>query len=236
MKQELDMVFREPRYGFAEASRLVGMSTTRVRRWLKGYRYSWDVSGEVRLGKQGPIVHDGQDDPKLGASFFDLIELIFARAFVEKGIPIQRIRSALFEAKEVFELDYPFAHRRFFTDGSEIYLEVKKEHPEQLLQLFSGGQWVIPEVIHAMSEQITFDSATGMPLDWWPRGKDGGIIVNPRVSFGAPTLASIRIKTSNIYDLFRAENRERSTVAQWYGISEEDVYSAVEFEEQLLVA
>jgi len=229
-------MLREPRYGIAEASRFVGMRASRVRRWLKGYSYKWSVGGEVRRGSQEPIVVDAGAEGKQGAAFLDIIELLFARSFVDKGFPLQRVRAALGEAKTIFHLEYPFAQQQFFTDGREIYLQVKKNEPEHLLQLFSKGQWVFPQVIHAVSEQITFDSESGMPLDWWPRGKEGGVLISPRISFGAPSLAGLNVKTSNIYDLFVAEDRDPDAVAKWYRIPARDVLAAVEFEERLAAA
>ncbi len=236
MDEITENLMREPRYGVAEAARLVGMSASRVRRWLRGYQYKWNVDGETKYGSQDPVVQHEKVEESQGASFLDLIELLFARAFVDKGFPLQKIRAALDEARGLLRLDYPFARRRFFTDGSEIYLQLEKNSARHLLQLFSGGQWAIPEVIHSIAEQIRFDDPTGLPLDWWPRGRKGGVFLSPRISFGAPTLARRHVKTSNVYDLFLAEGRSLIAVADWYAIEPDDVKAAVEFEQELLAA
>ena len=171
-----------------------------------------------------------------GASFLDLVELLFAKKFTDEGFSLQRIRAALEEARLVFELDYPFASQMFFMDGREIYVQVREEGSEHLLQLFSGGQWVIRDVITMMARQLTFDEMTGLPLDWWPLGKDRGVVLSPMVSFGAPSLAARHVKTVNIHDLYVAENRDSEVVSNWFDIPLDDVQAAIEFEELLLVA
>lgn len=236
MKPSLEMALREPRYGNTETSRFVGMSRNRVARWLKGYSYTWDTARAKKKGRQDPVVKRANGRGENGASFLDLVELLFAKKFVDRGFSLQRIRAALEEARSLLELDYPFASQKFFTDGSEIYLQVREEKPEHLLQLFSGGQWVIPDVIHTFAKQLTFDEATGMPLDWWPLGKDRGVLLSPMVSFGAPSLASRYIKTVNIHDFYLAEGCDPNAVSEWFNVPLEDVEAAIEFEEFLLAA
>lgn len=236
MKPNLEMALREPRYGTAETSRFVGMSRSRVARWLKGYSYTWDTTRAKKKGRQDPVVKRANGRGRNGASFLDLVELLFAKKFVDKGFSLQRIRAALEEARSLLELDYPFASRKFFTDGSEIYFQVREEEPEHLLQLFSGGQWVIPDVIHTFAQQLTFDEASGMPIDWWPLGKNRGVVLSPMVSFGAPSLASRHIKTVNVHDLFLAEGQDSNAVSDWFDLPLADVQAAIEFEELLLAA
>jgi uncharacterized protein (DUF433 family) len=236
MKPRLEAALREPRYGIAETSRFVGMGRTRVARWLKGYSYTWDTKRAIKKGRQDPVVKRANGRGESGASFLDLIELLFAKKFVDQGFSLQRVRAALEEARSLLELDYPFASQKFFTDGSEIYLQVREEAPEHLLQLFSGGQWVIPDVIHTFAQQLTFDDVTGRPLDWWPLGKERSVVLNPLVSFGAPSVASHHVKTVNVHDLYVAEGRNPAIVAGWFEIPLHDVRAAVEFEELLLAA
>ena len=82
------------------------------------------------------------------ASFLDLIDLLFVKKFVEYGLSIQRLRQALAEADRIFD-GHHFAQRRFWTEGSDIYLEIspRRSEAEALLQLLSGGQWAIAPVI-----------------------------------------------------------------------------------------
>ncbi len=235
MDSQIEKALREPRYSVAETARFVGMGSARVGRWLRGYRYEWIADGRRRKGHQGPIVKKADEYPS-GTSFIDLIELLFVKKFVDKGFSLQKIRAAMEEAQEILDLDYPFASGKFFTDGREIYLQFEKDKPKHLLQLFSRGQWVISEVIRAMADQITFDNESDLPLEWAPLGKEQGVVMNPLVSFGAPSLSTRHVKTSNVYDLYIGEGRDLDAVAAWFSVSANDIRAAVRFEESLLAA
>jgi hypothetical protein len=86
-----------PMYSPAMASRLVGLESSRVRRWLQGYEYTYQY-----------------------ASFVDLIDLLFVKKFVEHGISVQRLRKALDEAVDLTG-EHHFAHRRFWTERPEDF-------------------------------------------------------------------------------------------------------------------
>lgn len=224
----------EPMYNAAMAGRVVGISATRVRRWLRGYEYRYSVASEAKRRKaaQGPVVHRTTDSAY--ASFLDLIDLLFVRHFLDYGIPLQRLRKALSEAEELIG-GHHFAQRSFFTDGHEVWVQVKDES-ESLMQLLSGGQWVIAPIIRQLAEQIDFQAVTGFAERWYPAGFDGRVVLDPRVSFGSPTVANRGVETCNIYDLFVAEGKRVVPVSRWMELREEEVEAAVAFEQQLRAA
>jgi len=228
----------EERYTIAETSRFVGLSSSRVRRWLKGYRYRWTAAGEEKAHKQEPIIkhkEKGGTDA-FGVSFLDLVELLSVKSFVEKGFSLQRIRGAVSEAESILALDYPFARRSFFVDSNQIYLQVKDKNAERLLQLFSNGQLVIDDIVRHKALQITFDATSGLPIDWWPLGKNQNVVLCPSIAYGAPAVASRNIKTLNVYDMFLAEKGAIEPVSSWFDLSSQEVHSAVEFEKYLRAA
>ena len=63
-----------------------------------------------------------------------------------------------------------FARRLFFTDGANVYLEVR-ERGAAILELLSGGQWVIAPVIRQLATKIDFGSPEGMAHRWFPLGR-----------------------------------------------------------------
>ena len=153
-------VWDVPRYTPAEAGRLTGLRPERVRRWLRGYSYLYS-SPSSQLGAlihQQPVIKQKDAEDSGYASFLDLIDLLFVRRFLENGFSLQRIRKALAEAESIVG-GHHFAQRVYFTDGREIYLRVKDKGKENLLQLLSGGQWVISDVILHMAKQV--DLLTG---------------------------------------------------------------------------
>ena len=97
----------------------------------------------------------------------------------------------------------------------------------------TGGQWVISDVILQFAKQVDFDGATGFAEKWYPDGKGGRTVLDPQISFGAPTIIGKGIRTSNVYDLFRAENEQIQSVADWMDLEGQDITAAVQFEQAL---
>jgi len=225
-----------PMYPPAFVSRLIGLRPERVRRWLRGYEYSYSVkqNKEIIKRRKKPVVGENNLSDELYSSFLDLIDLLFVKKFLSHGFTLQKLRKALDEVRHILG-DYHFARKRFFTDGKNIYLDVKDD-AKMLLQLLSGGQWSIAPVILQTSKQIDFDHTTGYAKKWYPLGQKGLIVVDPKISFGSPTIVGRGIPTANIYDLFLAENNNIESVCSWMDLGKEEVESAIEFECQLLAA
>lgn len=226
-----------PMYSQAMASRLVGLDSGRVRRWLQGYEYTYVPRTSAAKGRrrQSPLVRRRGALGSQYASFVDLIDLLFVKTFVEHGISVQRLRKALEEAADLTGDDH-FAQRRFWTDGRKIYLQIKDKPADALLELLSGGQWVIAPIIKQVAHQIEFDAITGVSKRWFPLGKDKSVVVDPSVAFGAPTIAGRGVQTANVFDLYEGEDRNIGRVSAWLDLPPEAVRNAVEFEQALAAA
>lgn len=224
-------------YSRAMASRLVGLESSRVRRWLQGYEYAYAPKASAAKGRrrQSPLVRRRGALGSQYASFLDLIDLLFVKKFVEHGISVQRLRKALEEAVDVTG-DHHFAQRRFWTDGRKIFLQIKDQPAEALLELLSGGQWVIAPIIKQVAHQIEFDAITGVSTRWFPLGKDKSVVVDPRVAFGAPTIDGRGVQTANVFDLYEGEGRNIRRVSAWLDLPPAVVQHAVEFERALAAA
>jgi uncharacterized protein (DUF433 family) len=214
-----------PSYPAAEAGRLVGLTASRVRRWLGGYGYSY---GDA-VRHQPPVLRRGETGSY--ASFLDLVDLLFVKRFLDHGISLQKVRRALDEAHEILGTNH-FARQSFFTDASNIYLEVR-EKGEAILELLSDGQWVIAPVIRQLATEIDFASPEGLARRWFPLGRNRPVVLDPFVSFGAPTVVGHGVKTANVHDLFVAENEKLAAVRAWWDLAEGEVEAAVEFERRL---
>lgn len=215
-----------PSYPAAEASRLVGLTASRVRRWLGGYGYSYGDG----VRHQPPVLRRGETAGTY-ASFLDLVDLLFVKRFLDHGVSLQKVRRALEEAHEILGTSH-FARRLFFTDGANVYLEVR-EKGAAILELLSGGQWVIAPVIRQLATEIDFGSAEGLARRWFPLGRNRPVVLDPLVSFGAPTVVGRGVKTANVHDLFVAENGKLAAVRAWWDLTEHEVEAAVEFERRL---
>jgi DNA-binding transcriptional MerR regulator len=222
-----------PAYTVAEASRLAGLSENRTRRWLKGYEFSYPVgqSGVSVRRRQAPVIRRGRTAGTPYASFLDLIDLLFVKEFLNHGISLQKLRKALDEAGRLLGKRH-FAHESFFTSGKNIYLEVKDEG-DAIMELLTGGQWVIAPIILELAHKIEFDKTTRLARRWYPRGSDLPIVVDPSISFGRPVLLTRGVATANVYDLFLAEGENLQVTSAWLGLAVSDARAAITFEQQL---
>ena len=221
-----------PLYSPTMAGRLVGLQPERVRRWIQGYRYAYSVKSkkEIQLGQKKPVV-SRKDKGEKYASFLELIDLLLVKEFLNIGFSLQKIRKALSETEEIIG-ERHFAKRCFFTDEKSIYLKVK-DNADALLQLLSGGQWAIPEIIQQTAKRIVFDDKTDFAKKWYPLEGNGLVVLDPRISFGAPTIVGRGIPTANVYDLYVAENEEINCVCSWMELNRMEAESAIQFEHRL---
>jgi len=218
-----------PLYFPAEVARFANISKYRVHRWLEGYEYSY----ESERIKQPPVVKKmGRDiDYPNYASFYDLVDLLFVRHFLDYGLSLQKIRKAFNEAEQILGTSH-FVHQSFFTDGKNICMRVK-DKGGAILELLSNGQWVIRKLIEQLAYQIDFDRTTQFACRWFPTEGNRLVVLDPCVSFGRPTIVKKGIMTENIYNFFIAEGRKEYSVGSWMNLERKEVMAAVKFEESL---
>jgi len=236
MDPQLWMVLDAKTYSIAEASRLIGLHPKRVSRWLQGYSYKYEVySGHVRHGEQAPVIQRGRTRGTTYASFLDLVDLLFVKQFLEHGLSLQKVRTALDEATELLGTNH-FARETFFTDGHNIYLKLIEAGPDKgegILQLMTGGQWTIAQIIEELATRIDFHEATGFARRWYPLGHTGLIVIDPTISFGRPSIVNRGIATENVYDFFVGEEEKIEQVCRWMDLQPREVVAAVGFERQI---
>lgn len=227
--KEFEDQYNIPMYFPSEVARLVDISKYRVHRWLEGYEYDY----ESKRRRQDPVIQKAWQDKDYPhyASFFDLVDLLFVKRFLDYGISLQKLRKALDEAKDILGTEH-FARQSFFTDGRNICLLVK-EKGDAILELLSGGQWVISNLIKQLAHQIDFDESTEFARRWFPIEGNRLVVLDPLVSFGRPIIAKKSITTENIFDLFIAEGEADLPVCEWMDLSPEEVKVAVKFERHL---
>jgi uncharacterized protein (DUF433 family) len=212
-----------PAYSMAETSRLTGIKKWSVSRWLRGYKYYG--------GKLDPVIRREISPESTYASFLDLIDLLFVRKFIESGFSLQRIRKALDEARDYLGTRH-FARNKFFTNSREIVLEL----PEgDMVALLKDGQRAMGEVIESVFDKVDFEEVTefGFVRRWYPKGKQGYIVIDPLISFGRPTIIGSGIATENIIDLYLGEKEKIGPVESWFQIPRHHIQAAIRFETSL---
>jgi uncharacterized protein (DUF433 family) len=231
---KLYRVLTTPAYTLAESSQLAGISRGRVARWLKGYEFTYKAGNEKREGKKEAVIRHS-DEPS--ASFLDLIDLLFVKRFIERGFTLQFLRNALEEARDLLGTSH-FARSAFFTSGKQIILELRKSESKYMIALMTGGQTAIPQIIEQFDDKIDFEDVTGFgyATRWYPKGKQGLVVIDPQISFGRPTLISRGVATENIYDLYLGESKKIEPVSQWFKIPAPEIRAAVTFQSGLVGA
>lgn len=223
-----------------EAARLVGLSTSTMRRWLRGYRYRYRTKRGRREGSSQPVIEG--EVPSLGrltaVSFLELMEAYIVRQFLDQGVRLSTVRLAGLRGREKFGTEHPFAHRRFKTDGEGIFIELSgatAQGKRKLLLELSKLQYAMPEVLDAYLSRIEFDPDTELAARWWPMGKDTPVVLDPHVAFGAPVVQGTRVPAQVLAEAARAGETVES-LCYWYDLGPEEVEAALAFATQRLAA
>lgn len=227
-------------YTRADAARLLKMHPQRITRWVKGYSYVWTVADDRRRGHQPPVIKTDlpRIDDTLSISFLELMELRVVREFLAADIPLQTVRVAWHHARQAFETDHPFAHRRVFLDEGRIFMAVGDQsgHPD-LLEISSRKRpfQVVAGPIFARSvKEVEFDEKTLFVSRWWPLGLKTPIVLDPRIAFGAPVVEGTRVRTDVLAR--HGTSKPLSQVAKAYDLDAARVEAAIAFETKLAEA
>ena len=231
-------------YVLRDVRRLAGVPEAVSRRFVrdyKGERGLWG-GGNQRLGVRYYV------------TFRDLMELRVINAFRSVGLHWPVIVRAAIYGRDRFGTDYPFSDRRFQTDGREVF-DRGGEGPDPvalaaavhahsvsdrgvmwLEQVSGNGQLAFDEVIGpSLFEPL--DYLDDAPVRWYPAeewGESGigrSVVVDPKLSFGAPVVTDRYVPTQTLYWNFIAEGQNAELVARSYQISVDAVERAVAFEE-----
>lgn len=218
-------------YTFVEASRLTNTSPRDLRRWLKGY--SQKASGSGKRVNSGPLWKTELAEAELeGISFHDLLEVRFVQAFRKHGVSLQTIRVASEHAKQMFDHPYPFTCKRFQTDGRTIFAAAIEETGEEQLLDLVKKQFAFTKIIEpSLYRGIEFGNDELASL-WYPVLRSKAIVLDPTVAFGKPIVTNGHVRTSILYDAFKAEENKQY-VAKLYEVPISAVEAAIRFEELL---
>ncbi len=224
-------------YSRAEAARLLRLTPQRLSRWVRGYTY-WLKSGPApRRTRQPPVVRTDLPtiDGTVALSFLELMELRIVKAFIEKGVPLQRVRVAARRIQELFGIPHAFAHRRVFTDHEEVFVGLSSSEPQPDLLQVTGKratlQVIAGSLFEHFVEEVDFDPKTSLAERWFPLGRGVPIVLDPHIAFGAPVLVGTRIRT-DVLALYASGNKS-DTVARAFELTRPQVTAATDFEAQL---
>jgi len=202
-----------PTYQIGEAAAYAGIAAQTVASWHK-------IEAELLKEREA----------RSALSYYQLIEVAVVAAFRKAGVPMKNIRAAREYAQNELKSEYPFAQYRFKENAKHLYLDaqqvagVKDGH---VLQTDQGGQLEWASIIGRLKE---FEYESDVALKWHVAGQGSPIIIDPRVSFGAPAVHGI--PTWIIRGRFDAGESD-SDIAEDFGLKPDEVKKALKFEESV---
>ena len=168
-----------PAYRVGDAARYSGAPAQTVGYW------------HHRGGRLGPLLPNRQKRRPL--SYLELVEVAFVATFRELGVPLQRIRRSRVYAAQVLNSEYPFAEHTWLTEGHHAMLDLRQIDDDASIDGLvvgdAGGQIAWQEMVGERFAQ--FDYEQGLALVWHVRGRNSRVTIDPRISFGAPTVRGI---------------------------------------------
>jgi uncharacterized protein (DUF433 family) len=215
-------------YSVTEAASLTKVSASRIRRWLRGYRYT--TSREERVSPAVWRPQLGEIAGCLALGFRDLLEVRFVSAFLDRGVTWKTLRRAGQTATTLFGTSHPFSTQRFKTDGRGVFADICDESGEKTLLELAKQQRYFEQVISPYLKGVDF--AADEPVRWWPLGRSRRVVLDPQRSFGQPIVAERGVPTSILASAWRTA-ASLHDVVHWFAVDERSVRDAIEFEEKL---
>jgi uncharacterized protein (DUF433 family) len=216
-------------YTVPDAARLTRVSTGRIRRWLRGYKFRTKKterhSRALWHGQLEPIDHS------LALGFLDLIEIRFVDAFLNEGVSWAILRKAHAIGAETFKTDHPFCTQGFVTDGRDIFVELHKETGERSLLEIVNNQHMFREIITPFLKELEFDTSQKL-LRWRPSTTRRLVVLDPTRNFGRPIVVQHGVPTEVLAGAAKVCD-SLEEVSRWYEVPKAEIEDAVEFEQQL---
>ena len=205
-------------YTIAQAARLIGAHHSKIRRWVGEYK---------PLIKRRPASDEG-------LTFLELMELQFINMFRSEGVTMPTIRKAAEVASKRFNTEYPFAVKRFDTDGKSIFATLKKRETDSIkVEDLNRGQYVFEQIAKPFFRRLEYHGQEEV-FRYWPLQRPGRVVLDPQRKFGQPIDFETGVPTRIIYESMHAgSGQDARTVAEWFDIPVKAVRAAVEFEKSL---
>lgn len=198
-----------PNYQVGEAARYTHVSTQTVTAWHK-------IEQRLLSSKE----------KRSRLSYLQLIELAVVAAFRKAKFPLSEIRAAREYIQKNLNSAYPFAEYKFKRYGKSLFTEDKGTGPHRLFKANAGGQLAWDELIGPLLEEFDYEHE-GIAVRWHVAGSASPIIIDPRISFGAPCVHGT--PTWIIKGRYDAGESD-SAIAEDYQLNVPAVRAALKFE------
>ena len=166
-------------------------------------------------------------EKRASLNYFQLIEVAVVAAFRIAGVSMPRIRAARAYAAHELKAEYPFAQYSFKENGKHLFLDLSQIDVKDgtVVQADQEGQLAWESVIGRLRE-FEYEKQ-GVALKWHVAGIGSPIIIDPRISFGAPAIRGT--PTWVIKGRWDAGESD-SDIAEDFDIQKKEVREALKFE------
>ena len=220
MKEKLSVLGRGI-YDLSEAARYAELHPNRVVSWFRPRGHMLDQpvfsSDYAALGM-----------PRM-VSFLNLIEILVVGQFRKSDVPLSEIRTAYDILRVDLKTDYPFSHRYLYAHGGKIFAKVVEEMGKTVLYEVVKRQGFSEELMKEHLEHIDYSKTSNLAERWRIAR---GIVIDPSISFGRPTVEGRATETLVLAKAFSANNEDAGFVGELFGVSRVDVENAVAFEKR----
>jgi uncharacterized protein (DUF433 family) len=222
-----------PTYTCADVARYLSLPPSTVRAWALGTQYS--SGGKTRRFK--PVIKRPDSRSNL-LSFTNLIEIHVLGAIRRTHrVSLQKVREILRFINDQFPTPHPLARLDWSTDQMDLFVEI-------LGKIFSvtggTGQIEIRKVVEAYLARVERDER-GLATRFYPftRAEHADrpiadqpkvVVIDPRISFGAPVLIGTGIPTAVLATRFKAGESIRA-LARDYSCRGELIEEAIRCEQ-----
>lgn len=214
---------RMPLYTYADAARYLAIPNSTVAYWARG---------GPTTGKQGKREHYKpvlSVRPHSGLSFLNLVELHTLKALRQiHEVRLENVRSALKYSEKTLRIERLLLSDKLSTLGGDVFTQ----YLGQTINLSKSGQVAIKDMLERYLRRVDRNENL-VPIKLYPDfegvGDERPIVINPRVSFGKPTITGTGIHTAVIIHRIDAGETPEA-LAKDYDISFERIRDVVRYE------
>ncbi|MBD2145540.1 DUF433 domain-containing protein [Sphaerospermopsis sp. FACHB-1194] len=187
-----------PAYSISDAAKYLRIPAGTIRSWIA------TISNGSQFSK--PLILTQDIKPKL-LSFINLVEIHVLRA-IRKHHQMQRdkVRIALDEIEDQFQLSHPLAHKKFQSHGVDLFIE---KYSSLINNASEYWRTDLKNTFNTHFQRIEFDK-NGLAIKLFPftcsQEQDNPriVVIDPRIAFGRLVIADTGIPTTVLAERLKA--------------------------------
>lgn len=203
-----------PAYKVGDAARYAGITAKTINNWQE----KDDKKSVIAARDSGESLN-----------YLQLVEVAFVAAMRRAGVTLPAIKNAREYIAQKLGSEFPFAEQRFKIDGKNLWMQLGAFVPgaaaNKLVKVNRGGQLAWAEIVATKFTEFSYEN--DIAVQWHVAGPESPVLIDPRVSFGAPMVGGIA--TWAIKGRWKA-GESPEDIAEDFSIDVSEVEHALKFE------